>query len=286
MMGSHYTLPFYATPSVLPDPLPTTEAIVSSRDVLKEHSGRRIVRVGAHFIVKYGAGVSLTEGENMIFATEFSKIAVPDVYALYSTQGEGQEHSTNYIVMDHVPGETLESRWASLDADSKVAVSEQLRGYFDQLRGIPPPGYFGLLGRRPFDDAVFWAGNDDNPGVSGPFDSEEQLLGALVRKYHFANPGYGKAELYGRLLPLVIRGHAPTLTHGDFQRKNIMIKSDGVLVLIDWEAAGWYPAFWEYAMALFSCGWKDDWHSWVTRVLDEYPNEYAWMDMLFRELWS
>jgi hypothetical protein len=29
----------------------------------------------------------------------------------------------------------------------------------------------------------------------------------------------------------------------------------------------------------------DDWHSWVIKVLDEYWNEYAWMDMMFRELW-
>jgi thiamine kinase-like enzyme len=75
-------------------------------------------------------------------------------------------------------------------------------------------------------------------------------------------------------------------THRDLQRKNVLIKKDGTVIMVDREAGGWFPSFWEYAMALFSCRWNDDWHSWVVKIIDEYPNEYAWMDMLFRELWS
>lgn len=54
--------------------------------------------------------------------------------------------------------------------------------------------------------------------------------------------------------------------------------------MIDWEAAGWYPSFWEYAIAIYPCRWDDDWHLWVAKVLDEYLNEYAEMDMLFWEM--
>ncbi|KEY70182.1 hypothetical protein S7711_03403 [Stachybotrys chartarum IBT 7711] len=94
-----------------------------------------------------------------------------------------------------------------------------------------------------------------------------------------------KAEYYRRALPLAVRGHAPVFTHGDLQRKNLLLREDGTVVMLDWEAAGWYPSFWEYATAMFSRRWDDDWHSWVIKVLDEYWNEYAWMDMMFRELW-
>jgi hypothetical protein len=34
------------------------------------------------------------------------------------------------------------------------------------------------------------------------------------------------------------------------------------------------------------CRSDDDWHLWVAKILDEYLNEYAWMDMVFRELLS
>lgn len=36
-----------------------------------------------------------------------------------------------------------------------------------------------------------------------------------------------KSEFYSRLLPLVIRNHDPVFTHGDFQQKDILVKSDG-----------------------------------------------------------
>lgn len=285
-MGGHFTLPFFAPPNLLPDSLPTPEAISSSQHVLQEYHGRRVVRVGPHFVVKYGAGVSLIEGENMLFVKQVSKIPVPDVYALYSSQEDGKKPPTNYIVMENVAGESLASCWTSLDATAKSAISEQLRTHFTQMRGISPPGYFGLLGKRPFEDSVFWTSDGTDAHISGPFDSEQQMLDALVQKHQHTNPLYRKHEFYSRLLPLVIRNHGPVFTHGDFQRKNVLVKSDGTIALVDWEAAGWYPPFWEYAMTLFSCRWDDGWHSWVVKILDEYPNEYTWMNMLFRELWS
>jgi hypothetical protein len=108
--------------------------------------------------------------------------------------------------------------------------------------------------------------------------------------------------------PVVLQGHAPVFTHGDFQRKNSIIKrisravsvdaSTGVdhlnleddtfdLAVVDWKNAGWYPDYWESAIALFSSGrWSDDWHVWVGKSLELFLNEYAWMQMLRNELWS
>ncbi|KFA46179.1 hypothetical protein S40293_10742 [Stachybotrys chartarum IBT 40293] len=133
---------------------------------------------------------------------------------------------------------------------------------------------------------VFWTGDDATRQlVLGPLDTEQQMLDAMAEKCMHTNPGYRKAEYYRRALPLAVRGHAPVFTHGDLQRKNLLLREDGTVVMLDWEAAGWYPSFWEYATAMFSRRWDDDWHSWVIKVLDEYWNEYAWMDMMFRELW-
>lgn len=185
-MASYYPLPFFATPNLLPEPLPTDEAITASQDVLQEYSGRCIVRVGTHFIVKYGAGVSLAEGEHMMFVRESSPMTpVPIVYALYSHQHDGHRIPTNYIIMENIPGHSLRSLWPSLDIAAKEDLASKLRHYFTQLRQIPSPGYFGTVGKRPFVDSVFWV--------------EEE---------------------------------------------------------------------------------------WVGKILDEYLNEYAWMDMVFRELWS
>lgn len=89
------------------------------------------------------------------------------------------------------------------------------------------------------------------------------------------------------MFPSVLRDHTVVFTHGDLQKKNIIITDDKSVVLVDWEAAGWYPEYWEYAFAtVAAAAWKDGWHEYLSEVLDEYPNEYAWIDMIIRELWS
>jgi thiamine kinase-like enzyme len=115
-------------------------------------------------------------------------------------------------------------------------------------------------------DSVFWVGEDADEAsrecISGPFDSEQQMLDAIVKIYARRKPGFRNSHFYGRVLPLVLRGHTPVFTHGDFQRKNIVVRNDGAVVLVDWEAAGWYPGYWEYATAMSGGGWDDDWKEW------------------------
>ncbi|KAK7212017.1 hypothetical protein V2G26_019195 [Clonostachys chloroleuca] len=281
------TIPFIADAALLPSPLPTTEAIALSENVLQEYPGRRIVRIGDHFIIKYGVGVSLNEGHTMRFIKQHSTVPIPEVYALYSIPTEDFQKPTNYIIMENVSGESLRSCWSTLDNQAKRKITDQLRAHFIQLRHIPHQGYFGVVGKRPFEDGMFWDGNDtDQKTSSGPFESEQQMIEAILSKYHLAYPENQKFGFYTRYLPEIAGDSIPVFTHSDFQRKNVILRKDGTVVLIDWEAAGWYPAFWEYAVAHFACDWRDDWYIWISRVLDEYPNHFIWIDTIFRELWS
>ncbi|KAG8410761.1 hypothetical protein J3458_016858 [Metarhizium acridum] len=282
-----YPIPYVAASDRLPEPLPTDATIRCSSKVLKAGYGRRIVRVGEHFVVKYGVLVSLTEGENMLFVRETCDISVPQVFALYS-RIDPSGAKVSYIVMEYIRGKSLDSRWDTMSAADKSNTSQQLRLMFDKLRSIPSPGYFGCIGRRPMEECMFWTLEEDSvDAISGPFDSETQLNNALVEKYLYNSGMPSKAKFYRRVLPLVLYDHASVFSHGDFQRKNVLVGDDGNLSLVDWESAGWYPSYWEYALAMFACGgWRDDWHEYVASILDEYPNEYVWFDMMRRELWS
>lgn len=288
-MDGSYQLPFFAPESQLPAPLPEPKAIDEFGEIIQNYTGRRIVRFMDCYIIKYGLSVSLTEGMNMLYIRELCDVPVPVVFAIFSrTNSEGLD--VNYIIMENIDGKRLDAMWPDINTTEKTRISDHLRGYFDTLRRLPSHGYFGCIGKRPFEDSIFWTAPKDNIEdglISGPFDSEEQLNNALVEK-HIYNRGFNqKALYYRRMLPIVLQGHKPVFTHGDFQRKNIVITESGTPVLIDWEAAGWFPEYWEYALAIFSCGaWKDDWHVFVAKILDEYPNEFAWFDMLRREIWS
>ena len=200
--------------------------------------------------------------------------------------------------MERIEGKGLDSEWGSLGHTEKSAIIHKLRMSFDELRKLKSPGGYCSLGKRPLLDNVFWTNNTVD-SIAGPFDTETQLNGAMLQKYIFNNNPPGKSDFYKRAFPSVFQNHPPVLSHGDFQRKNIMLRKrsrfgkDGRTtyeydpVIIDWEFAGWYPSYWEYSRAIFACGrWNDDWSLWVEKLLDPYLNEWVWMDMLLRELWS
>ncbi len=226
----------------------------------------------------------------MLFLKESQTISVPKVYALYSKE-DVSGGKVNYIIMEYISGKTLEVCWTLLEPGDKEKIACQLRAYFNTLRDIPAPGYLGCVGEQPFEESIFWIPpgekSDLQRQISGPFKSEAELNTALVKKYLYNNGSTHKAKFYSRVFPSVLRDHTVVFTHGDLQNKNIIITDDKSVVLVDWEAAGWYPEYWEYAFAtVAAAAWKDGWHEYLSEVLDEYPNEYAWIDMIIRELWS
>ncbi|KAJ9655536.1 hypothetical protein H2198_005627 [Neophaeococcomyces mojaviensis] len=275
-------LPYYMPTKQLPAPLPSIVEITSSKQVLSAQRGERfVVRVGEHYVVKYGRDIDLIEGENMLFVRESCNIAVPEVYAIFS------DNKTNikYIIMEYIPGENLMSQWRNLNESAKAKIAAKLRVCFDELRRIPAQGYYGKLGRRAYFDEIFMSLEDDGQKrICGPFETENQLVEAIVERY-LETDYPQRGEYLRRVLPTVLIGHLPVFTHNDLQRKNIIVRNDGTPYIIDWESAAFYPRYYEYYSAMISFGhYKDDWHVWVGNMLHEYVAELGWLDTIRREL--
>ena len=67
-------------------------------------------------------------------------------------------------------------------------------------------------------------------------------------------------------------------THRDFNLRNAMGSEEGplgIVAVVDWEQAGWYPEYWEYAKLLVAEIHSDEWRwdGWVDRVIQVYENE-------------
>lgn len=289
-------IPYIVDDASLPAPLPTVQEIESETELLNMTAGCKVVRVGDHFVVKYGEQVDLLEGETMLFLEQSTTVPVPRVYALF----RDMDRQKSYIVMERIRGPTLQSAWSKMDDASKEIVSSKLRLILEDMRKLKTPGGYCSVGHRGLPDGLFWTSDPSNP-FSGPFDTEADLNDAIVAKYIEDGHPKHKADYYGRVFKDMFQGHSPVFTHGDFQRKNIMLRgspkeretdalwdiTDLQIVVIDWEFSGWYPSYWEYAKALFSCGrWDDDWNFWVDQTLEPYRNEYSWMDHVMTEMWS
>ncbi|PYI05492.1 phosphotransferase enzyme family protein [Aspergillus sclerotiicarbonarius CBS 121057] len=287
-MASTVELPYYATD--LPSPLPTEADIDAAPDISLAYGGRRVVKIGTHFVVKYGRGVNLIEGENMLYVQKSTSIPVPRVYALYSNP----ETRKNYIIMERIAGQTLLSLWPELNHSEKETVAATLQTYFDELRQLPSPGYYGSLGKRHLCDDIFWT-NEPNPEINGPFTSHEAVIEAMALKYTYDGRSVFRADFYRQCLPRLLHSDGSIYTHGDFQRKNIMVprNADSVsepaglrVVVIDWEKSGWYPCYWEYCYAVCALRWDDDWCLWLEKMLEPYAGESAWFKAIHLELWS
>jgi aminoglycoside phosphotransferase (APT) family kinase protein len=263
------------------------EEIEESVDALQQTSAHHTVRLCDSFVVKFGVDVDPVEGENLLFIRANTNLAVPQVFAIY--QKNWGDTKITYIVMENISGRTLISLWDNLTGSEKASIASQLREMFDTLRRLPSPGYFGSVGRRKFLDGMFWT-KEDLRAINGPFGTEGDLIDAMLKRYMHdgGDRVRHRADYYRRVLPQVLRGNGTAVfTHNDLQRKNIIIRPNGEAVIVDWATSGWYPVYWEYATAMFAFeARKDDWHVYLGKILDEFPNHYVWMNTLRVEMWG
>jgi serine/threonine protein kinase len=282
-MATRVVLPYFAPDHLLPAPLPTVADILASKTKLSAAHEAPVVRVGEHFAVKFGQGVLLQEGENMLFVQQNSSVPVPKVYAIFHDEATKK----NFIIHEYIEGEMLEKVWRSLSDADKTDVAAQLRQHCDELRRIPSPGYYGGIWRQPTQD--FYFQDQEEVGrphrdetISGPQETDEQWVEAMYRcvetraktdKRRFLSVLRGHYHK-------IFRGHKPVFTHADLFPGNIMLRVEDKkkkVVIIDWEHAGWYPDFWEYCCSMMTLRYRDDWGEWVPKVLDEYVAELGWM---------
>ncbi|KAE9963683.1 hypothetical protein BLS_009067 [Venturia inaequalis] len=283
-------IPFFRTASQLPAPLPSEKDILESKTPLRcDAFYRSVVAVGPHFVVKHGVGITEIEGQNLLFLERLSNphVAVPKLYAMYKLS-----NGHLCLVMERLPGESLEALWPSLEEEEKTTICHKLRDAFNFLRTLPSSGYYGGIGRTRIPDHLF-NDREANKAVCGPFASETEFTSGLVLNLNAisqVNLGYldFKVDFYRRHLNTMLSGHSPAFSHGDLQRKNILVlrqASSLEVGLVDWEAAGWYPSYWEYSILFSAMQWKDDWPKWLEQIVDPWPSEGAVLRGIHQDIW-
>ncbi|KAM3544604.1 hypothetical protein ARSEF1564_002472 [Beauveria bassiana] len=190
--------------------------------------------------------------------------------------------------MERIAGESLDKIWDGFDATQKLAIIQQLKETFISLRDLPHDEFIGSLDKTKLRGFLFVA-DEPMPAIDSPFNTEEALIDGVLDRFLAEDPDTlrHKAAYYRQVLSKVFKGNGqPVFTHADLQLKNIMLQPDGCIAIVDWAASGWYPAYWEYAVAVCAHrGWSSDWHTYIRLFLDEYPNHFAWMSRLRMERW-
>lgn len=170
------------------------------------------------------------------------------------------------IVMEFVPGSTLTSVWDSFDDQTKERICRETWAMITRWREIPRPTDL-------IDHHVYQCLADGSAATSDPLlrdshdpptliKSDEALRERIYERY-LENGGRRYEHQLPSMLP---RSSQSVFTHCDMAPQNVMVDGNGQITgIIDWERAGWYPDYWEYAN-IMKPRREEDWQQWMDRT--------------------
>ncbi|RDW90431.1 uncharacterized protein DSM5745_02206 [Aspergillus mulundensis] len=299
------SVPYKSDTLPLP-PLPTTEEILNCPNVLWDRSSK-VVAINDEIVVKFG-GTKTWEGQALIYLERHvPEVSAPRLYAMYKEWDEEYHCDQVFMIMQRAPGVQLDTIWDSLTESEKDDIVSKLKQNFDIMREVQCPfsseagDFFGSLDGGAPPHYLFFSQKGDKI-LLGPYHGEEAFIKGLVDNFRAftkrnRRPDY-KVRYYEKYLAQVLKGHRPRLTHGDVQRKNIMVneipsrKNDKGersfdVVLVDWVNSGWFPEYWDFFCAsapLIFEYWEEDWCWRVQEFLQVFPAELGIMRMLDKDL--
>ncbi|KAK3695935.1 hypothetical protein LTR37_018230 [Vermiconidia calcicola] len=223
--------------------------------------------------VKHGDLINLSEAASMEFVRQHTSIPVPKVHCAFERKGQ------TYIVMERIKA------WHERSEESKAAILRQLSLMVKQMREIKSPHDMAVAsvdGGSLYDMRLPGLGvryprngclTEQTPFRFGPFP-DIQAFHRWLRRPAFENNGQYDPEV-NELIAMHDKRDFDELvfTHGDLSSLNILVRDDKVVGLVDWETAGWYPAYWEFTTASQVNFRNTFWAGYVDRFLEPRPDD-------------
>ncbi|KEY74680.1 hypothetical protein S7711_05433 [Stachybotrys chartarum IBT 7711] len=211
--------------------------VYSTAPQIHRHGGIQITRISKDLVIKGGERVSKSESQNMTFARETLGLAVPKVHRVFTADipdGFGRTMKAYFIIMDYIPGTTVEDAFACLDRPSKESMVAQVADVIEKMQALTinhlPPGPIGRDLDEKFQGPWF---TEDG---AGPFPTLQALEDWLNHKIDVCDmvyqlpPGTPKFQFQDMVL-----------THQDIAPRNLILDRNMNVWFVDWGCAGVYP---------------------------------------------
>ncbi|KAH8902074.1 hypothetical protein BR93DRAFT_954145 [Coniochaeta sp. PMI_546] len=205
------------------------------------YQGAKIVRISETLVLKGGGNVAPTEAQNVKFAARQTHIRIPEVHRVFQCSlPEEPMQDSCLIVMDYIPGRSLDQCWSFLDDATRHDVALQTSTMIDSLQSMSlnhmPPGPIGGTPDAPFRGCWF------SDYGAGPFATLQDLE-------DWCNHKIDVCLRFNQAAPNTPRFafRDVVLTHQDIAPRNLILDPTNQLWLIDWAHAGIYPKGFEHA---------------------------------------
>jgi aminoglycoside phosphotransferase len=228
---------------------------------------KRAQEVKDSVYVKHGTGDQIRRAVEAIdFVRQHTSVPVPSVLQIHVD--ENDTNPSSWFSMNAMPGSPLMDAWPNMNEEARTATQNDLRTYLHELRAIPPPApaFIGSCNGGPAYDHRL---NNGHP--CGPFISESDFKDFLVAPVARCP----RKELVYHYRQQLVDNHRVVFTHADLCGEHIFVEptTGRITGLIDWEMAGWWPAYWEYTRSRFGNRYEMWWKKLVANVLDPYQHE-------------
>lgn len=184
-------------------------------------------------------------------------------YPSHGLEDWKEDDGRYFMLTKRIYGEPLNAVWPTMGLADKERIAEQTAEYLLQLRELHSPRMQSLDG-HPIYCAILFPNGYGVP--HGPLSSDDELWGEMVKSLEKV-PEKARQRLRQRM-----PSAAPfTFTQGDLTDVNIIIKDGNVAGILDWEASGYFPVWWEFTCAGIGLG-KDDyeWKSLLRRYMPDH----------------
>ncbi|KND91673.1 hypothetical protein TOPH_03851 [Tolypocladium ophioglossoides CBS 100239] len=176
-------------------------------------------------------------------------------------------------------GSLLEDVWPGLKPEQKYEFARQLRKLVQGMRKTPQSqngarqrqvgsvvsgGHSLLLDKRL--GTTYWAVRT-HPTPS-------QFVAFLISTFHSSVPNAVAARIASRFRQL----EPPVLSHGELCPRNVIVDKGGIVAIIGWDCAGWYPEWWDYVkfFEARTAMENQDWYEYASEIFDtEHTTELA-----------
>ncbi|KAK2798721.1 hypothetical protein FQN50_008759 [Emmonsiellopsis sp. PD_5] len=230
----------------------------------------KVIRLDENRVLKSSITDS-RETEAMKFIAANTTIPVPKVYD--AKWSDDPAWKPSQIVMEYIPGESLDKAWEKLSHEQRLSTCAELRGFLEQLQQLKGTRIQAVNGGRVTVGLRF-------PRQGGPFDTEKEFHDFLVESSSQRLSPFFKQ--YAR--DALADDHEIRFAHGDFSPRNIIVDECGhVKAVLDWDRAGWYPEYWDHNRMLSENPGVRNYFPYINHILPfKYTQEVLAIGYLLR----
>lgn len=207
------------------------------------------------------------EANNIRFLKQQTSIPIPAIIEDWE-----EENGRYFLLTKRIQGETLDAAWPTMTTADKERVAKQTAEYLLQLRQLQS-SKMQSLGGQPLYSAFLFPNGYGVP--NGPLSSDDELWEEMTKSLHMV-PAKARQRLRERM-----PSAAPfTFTHGDLTNVNIIVREGNLAGILDWEASGYFPVWWEFTCAGIGLGEDDaDWKALLRSFMPDYTGARKfWLD--------